>query len=151
MDTRTLITKLEAALEQQLLVGGGQPEVEAAAAALLGLLGPALREGAMELAEQAAAEVAGQLPGHEIEIVVVDGDPEFRVRSTGGEDTVVITGEPFDARITLRLPPQLKSLIEDSADAKGESVNSWLVRSLSSATSKGSKKSSRTVAGRIQT
>jgi len=151
MDARILTTKLEAAVERQLLVAGGQPELESAAEALLGVLEPALREAALELASQAAAEVAAQLPDHDIDVVVVEGDPELRVRNEGGETTTVGAGEPLDARITLRLTPQLKNLIEDFAGEKGESVNSWLVRSLSGATSRPQRRSGRKVSGRIQT
>jgi hypothetical protein len=132
-------------------MAGEQPEVDSAVEMLLGVLEPALREAALELASQVATEVAGQLPGHEIDVVVVDGDPELRVRSEG-EDTITIgAGEPLDARITLRLPPQLKELIESSADDKGESVNSWLVRALSGVTTNPSRRSGRQVSGRIQT
>lgn len=151
MDARILTTKLEAAIQRQLLLAGGNPEVETAAEALLGVLEPALREAALTIAEQAAAEVAGQLPGHRIEVVVVDGDPELRVRTEGDESVSFTTGESFDARITLRLPPQLKEMIETSAEDRGESVNSWLVRSLSGVTAKGSHKVGRKVSGRIQT
>lgn len=151
MDARILMTKLEAAVERQLLVAGGQPELESAAAALLGVLEPALREAALDLAAQAAAEVAGQLPGHQIDVVVVDGDPELRVRTQGETVITIGAGEPLDARITLRLPPQLKELIETSADEKGESVNSWLVRSLSGVATNSARRAGRKVSGRIQT
>ena len=40
------------------------------------------------------------------------------------------TDEDFDARITLRLPPSLKDLIEDAAGMTGESVNAWVVEAL---------------------
>ena len=151
MDARILTTKLEAAIERQLLVAGGQPELESAAEALLGVLEPALREAALELAGQAAAEVAAQLPGYDIDVVVVEGDPELQVRSEDGDPATVGAGEPLDARITLRLPPQLKDLIEDSAGKKGESVNSWLVRALSGVTVRSSRRPGRKVSGRIQT
>lgn len=151
MDARILTTKLEAAVERQLLVAGGQPELESAAEALLGALEPALREAALELASQAAAEVAAQLPDHDIDVVVVEGDPELRVRNEDGQTATVGAGEPLDARITLRLTPQLKNMIEDFAGEKGESVNSWLVRSLSGSTSRPQRRSGRKVSGRIQT
>jgi predicted HicB family RNase H-like nuclease len=151
MDARILTTKLEAAVERQLLMAGGQPEIEAAAAALLGVLEPALREAALELAGQAAAEVAAQLPGHQVDVVVVDGEPELRVRSEGDESAATGSSEPLDARITLRLPPQLKELIESSALERGESVNSWLVRSLSGVTIRASRGPGLKISGRIQT
>ena len=89
MDTRILTAKLEAAMERQLEVAGEQPEVTAAAEALLAVLDPALREAALDLAAQAAAEVAGQLPDHAIDVVVVDGDPELRVRSEAAEPITI--------------------------------------------------------------
>ena len=151
MDTGALTTRLEAALERQLLMAGGQPEVEAAAAALSAVLEPALRDACLQLAGQAAAEVAAQLPGHEVDVVVVDGDPELRVRPTGEEEITVGAGEAFDARITLRLPPQLKDLIEASADERGESVNAWLVRSLSGTAKGRARRGGGRVSGRIET
>ncbi len=151
MDARILATKLEAAVERQVLMAGGQSEIESAAAALLAVLEPTLREAAFELAGQAAAEVAAQLPGYQIDVVIVEGEPELRVHGEGEESAAVGSGEPLDARITLRLPPQLKELIEHSAGERGESVNSWLVRSLSGVTIQSSRRSGRKVSGRIQT
>jgi predicted HicB family RNase H-like nuclease len=58
-----------------------------------------------------------------------NGDPELRV-----VDAPAAAAEPsdedFDARITLRLPPSLKRIIEDSATIDGESVNAWVVDAL---------------------
>ena len=39
--------------------------------------------------------------------------------------------EDLDARITLRVPPSLKGLIEDAAETAGASVNSWVLDALS--------------------
>ena len=39
-------------------------------------------------------------------------------------------GEDFVSRITLRLPPSLKELVESAADRAGESVNAWVVDAL---------------------
>ncbi len=44
--------------------------------------------------------------------------------------------EELDARITLRVPPSLKSLIEDAAETAGASVNSWVLDALSRRTRK---------------
>ena len=41
------------------------------------------------------------------------------------------TDEGATARITLRLPEQLKTRIEDAAGREGFSVNAWLVRAVS--------------------
>jgi hypothetical protein len=125
------MTKVEAAVEQQILVAGGDPQIEAAARLVLAALEPATRQLAMDLAEQAAAEVAAQLPAHEIDVVVSDGEPTLRVRTVEEE---VSLGESMDARITLRLPPNLKELIESAADQRGESLNTWMVKTLKSTT-----------------
>ena len=39
--------------------------------------------------------------------------------------------EDLDARITLRVPPSLKSLVEDAAETAGASVNTWVLDALS--------------------
>jgi hypothetical protein len=149
MDTSTMITRLEAAVEQQLLLAGSGPEVEAAGTAILAALAPAVRQMAFDLAEQAAAEVAAYLPGHEVVVVLDDGEPALRIRSLGDEAS--LPGEGFDARITLRLPPNLKELIEEAAGSAGESVNTWLVKNLSARTAAPRGRTGRVMRGTIRT
>lgn len=149
MDTSMATTRLEGAIQQQVIVAGGDADVEAAARAILAALEPAVRQLAFDLAEQAAAEVAAQLPGHHIDVVLASGEPTLRVRSAD-PDTAAPAGESLDARITLRLPPTLKELVEAAADAKGESVNSWLVRTVSSSAGEGRRRTRR-VTGTIET
>jgi hypothetical protein len=84
----------------------------------------------MDLAEQAACEVRAQLPDRTVDLVLADGDPALRI----AEATVSAessSSEELDARITLRVPPSLKSLIEDAAETAGASVNSWVLDALS--------------------
>ena len=107
--------QLDGTVEQQVLVAGGDPEVEAAARALLTALDPAIRQLAYDLAEQAAAEVTAQLPSHEVDVVLTDGEPTLRVRPVEGGEAAS-AGESLDARITLRLPPTLKELVESAAE-----------------------------------
>ena len=149
MDTSIAMTRLETAVEQQVLVSGGDSEFEAMATTLLASLEPVIRQIALDLAEQAAVEVAAQLPGHEIDVVMSEGEPSLRVRSAEGGDEV--GGESLDARITLRLPPTLKEKVEVAADEVGESVNSWLVRTLASQASGRARRSSRRITGTIET
>jgi hypothetical protein len=91
-------------------------------------LRPALREAALELANQAAEEVRAQLGGHRVDLTLVDGEPSIRV--TSDEATLTAPEEDFDARITLRLPPSIKEIIEQAASEAGDSVNSWVVKAL---------------------
>lgn len=130
MDTTTPMTKLEAAVERQLLLAGADEAVSAAGEVILGALAPALRELALDLCQQAAAEVSAQLPDREVETVLRDGQPTLVVRdaASGHEPTL----DDLEARLTLRLPENLKKLVEEEASAAGDSINSWVIRTLSS-------------------
>lgn len=149
MDTGIAMTRLQAAVEQQVLISGGDGEMEAMAAALLSTLGPVMHQIAFDLAEQAAAEVSAQLSSHDIDVVLSEGEPSLRVRSPS--ESADIGSESLDARITLRLPPTLKDRVEVAADELGESVNSWLVRTLSVHSTERGRRSSRRVIGTIET
>jgi hypothetical protein len=84
----------------------------------------------MELAEQVAYEVRAQLPDRIVDVVLTDGDPTLRI--TEAPATADPTAnEDLDARITLRIPPSLKTLIEDAAETAGASVNGWVLDALS--------------------
>lgn len=135
MDSKAALTRFEAAVTNQMALAGGDPAVEAAARALRDALRPAARQLALELIEQAAAEVDAQLPYHRVEVVLRGGEPALEVRS-GGEEERRPAGEEYEARITLRLPPSLKSAIEEAARTAGESVNSYLVSDLSRSTAR---------------
>ena len=68
----------------------------------------------------------------------MDGDPVLRVGSaTDSGETV--GDEDFDARLTLRLPPTLKGLVEQAAGEHGDSVNTWVVRTLNTGIRRSSK------------
>ncbi len=81
----------------------------------------ALNEASLEIGSQIpSARVEIRLAGADVELVLVDEEPEG---STGGD-------EELSARITLRLPESLKSKIEQAAGRDGLSVNTWIVQSL---------------------
>lgn len=129
MDTDSAVARLEAAVSAQV-AATGDPALEAAARSLLAALAPAVRQLALDLAEQAAVEVAAQLPGHEVDVVVRAGEPALAVREPSQRPAPPEGG--YEARITLRLPPTLKRLVEESAGSAGDSVNTWVVKALSS-------------------
>lgn len=131
MNVTGAVAVLEQVVGQQVVIGGGDPNVEAAARAILGAIEPALTQIALDLAQQAAHEVDAQLNDHEVEVVLVDGEPSLRVRSLEGEGPDVGTGD-YEARLTLRLPEVLKELVEENAGRSGDSVNTWVVKALSS-------------------
>ncbi len=148
MDTQTALARFEAAVATQVAASGGDPTLEAAAQALLGALGPAARQLALELAEQAATEVAAQLPDHEVDVVLRDGEPALAVREP--QAAPAAHDEDYEARITLRLPPSLKTVVEESAGTTGDSVNTWVVKALSSMAGRPARRG-RQLRGTVQT
>lgn len=133
-----VFTALEAAVSTQLAVAGGDSTMEAAASQLLAALEPALRQVGLELAQQAAEEVGAQLGDRTVDVVIVEGEPQLRVGQAPDVDPAALD-EEFDARITLRLPPSLKGIVESAADETGDSVNAWVVKTLTSGARKSTK------------
>jgi hypothetical protein len=131
MHVEPIITELRVALVGHASLAAGDPSIESAAAHLVGALEPAFRQAVLALAEQAAAEVGAQLTDRSVDVVLVDGDPTLRLSDATAAASSTPFDEEFDARITLRLPPTLKRLIEDSASVDGDSVNAWVVDALS--------------------
>jgi hypothetical protein len=129
-----VISEVEAALAAQLQLGGGDPAVEAAGEALRVALGPALRQGAMDLAGQAVAEVSAQLPDLVVELVITDGEPNVVVRQV--EAATSYNTDGLEARMTVRLPKALKEQLEAAAGSAGDSINAYVVKSLSSPSAK---------------
>ncbi len=131
MDVTSALAQVEAAVAQQLALAGHDPAVEAAAEALLAALRPSLRQLATGLAEQAAAEVRAQLPTHQVDVVLSDGEPALSIRPSDDAAARLIADD-LEARLTLRLPGALKGLLEEAASESGDSVNSFVVKTLAS-------------------
>jgi hypothetical protein len=130
MQVRPVINTLQATLVSQAALAANDPAIEAAVNQLVDALAPALQAAALELAEQAAVEVRAQLPEQTVDVVLTDGDPTLRISDAPAAGDRRGSNEELDARITLRLPPTLKQLIEDAAQNTGDSVNSWVVDAL---------------------
>ncbi len=131
VDVTSALAQLEAAVSQQIALAGHDPAIESAAEALLGSLSPLLRQLATGLAEQAAAEVRAQLPGHQVDVVLQDGEPSLSVRPSDDAPPRLVTDD-LEARLTLRLPGALKGLLEEAASESGDSINSYVVKALAS-------------------
>ena len=129
MQVQSIINAVQAALASQGSLAGGDVAVEEAIDHLTAALAPAIRQAAMDLAEQAACEVRAQLPDRTVDLILSDGDPSLRIAESAAT-VEPNSAEELDARITLRVPPSLKSLIEDAADTAGASVNSWVLDAL---------------------
>ncbi len=149
MDIDSVVQQVRRISEGQLRIAGDDPAVAAAAEAVLTALEPALRQAASTLAEQAAEEVSAQLSDHKVDVVLSDGQPTLVVRRTEGSMTV--NTEDLGARMTVRLPEDLKDDLELAASELGDSVNTFVVKALAGS-ARALKRSSRsTFEGTIET
>ena len=144
-------------LHEQLAVAAsaGGEEMLALAQRLTAALDSAVRLTLLDALSSAAAEITSELVPGSVELRLRGSEPEFVVRlppaETPGEPTddheppggwapsaaTAATGEGGTARINLRLPDQLKSQVEQSADREGLSINAWLVRAVAAAVDRG--------------
>jgi len=106
VQVQPIVNAVQAALAAQGSLAGGDVAVEEAIDHLSSALAPAIRQAAMELAEQAACEVRAQLPDRTVDLVLSDGDPSRRI-ADAAVPTEPTSTEELDARITLRVPPSL--------------------------------------------
>lgn len=126
------LISLENAVNTQIRLGGeGLAEV---AEQLLEALRPAVRQTLMEVVEGTAREISSQLVGQEVDVRVRDGEPELVVTELTTGASIPDETDTIGARLTLRLPESLKSLVEDAAESTGDSINSWVVSALRSKT-----------------
>jgi molybdopterin-guanine dinucleotide biosynthesis protein len=132
MDIEATIREIEGAVEAQLRLTGDDPVVAEAAEGLMAALEPAVRQAVARLAEQAAAEVSAQLPDHSVDVVIVEGEPSLVVRTVS--ETVTVSTDDLEARLTVRLPTELKQHLELAAGELGDSVNTYVVKTLTTKT-----------------
>ncbi len=130
MDPNIVTVEIEKALSAQMRLSGEDSAVADAAEAILIGLEPAIERAVMRLAEQAAGEVDAQLPASTVGVELHEGVPVLAVRDA--ETSVTIDTDDLEARITLRLSENLKGMLEDAANDSGDSMNTFVVRTLTS-------------------
>ncbi len=130
MDANIVTTEIERALDAQLRLAGEESVVADAAAAILIALEPAVERAVMRLAEQAAGEAEAQLPGRTVGVELREGVPVLVIREV--ESSAGIDTNDLEARITLRLSEKLKGALEDAAGESGDSMNAFVVKTLTS-------------------
>lgn len=132
MDVTTIIDEVEEALRTQIGLVADNEAVAAAGDAIIAALQPALERAAYHLAEQAAEEVDAQLPGRSVSVRLQEGSPILTVEED--DDPITVDTDSLEARLTLRLSDKLKAVIEEVASESGDSVNSYVVKTLTSKT-----------------
>jgi hypothetical protein len=132
------------ALEAELasLAAIGDEESQQAASRLSGALRSAAGLRFLDVLSEAALELSAQLPSGHVEVRLAGQEPSL-VYVEAPEVAATPSGEEgLAARITLRLPEQLKASVEAAAAREGVSVNAWLVRALSRSVSSPSRRQS---------
>jgi hypothetical protein len=142
MDTSTYVDGLLSDLASIAAVGEG-PVTEAAERLAEALRGPAALR-LLDLLAEAAVEVSAQLPSGHVEIRLAGAQPSFvYVDEEQGPPPAGMSAtadpEGMNARISLRLPGGLKESIERAASAEHVSANTWIVRELGRAASRGTR------------
>jgi hypothetical protein len=118
------------ALQQDLanVAGIGDEAVAEAARRISTALESSLRLRLMDALGEAAAELTNQLPDGHVEVRVTGGEPELVYVPEPGAPPPGL--EDLSARITLRLPETLKSIVDTAAQEAGVSANTWLLQQI---------------------
>lgn len=138
MELTPYVESLRRELTTAAEVGG--EEARALADRLLPSLDAAVRLTLLEALSSATEEISAELAPGSVDVRLRGGNAGFVVTApapaggapaAAGGDVRLPVAEGDDAtmvRINLRLPSNLKALIEDAAAAAGLSVNAWIVR-----------------------
>ena len=130
MDLRPYLEALRSDVEATAALGG--PELKEAALLVLGALESSLQLRVLELLNEAALDLSGQIGTGHVEVRVAGRDVQLVFTSDPGEASTP-SDDDLSARISLRLPERLKERAEAAAAREGISVNAWLVRIIASA------------------
>jgi HicB-like protein involved in pilus formation len=102
----------------------------------------------LDALSEAALELNDKLPAGHVEVRLTGQDPELVYVGDEPEAPAAAADEAYTARITLRLPENLKGEVEKAAAREGVSVNTYIVRALSrSSTSAPSQQSGNRLTG----
>jgi predicted HicB family RNase H-like nuclease len=118
--------EIETAVDNQVRIGA--PELAEVATELMTALRPSFEKAMLNVIQEAAAEISAQLVGQSVEVRLSEGEPSLLI--TDERKSQAIDPDELEARVTLRLPTSLKSLIEESASSSGDSINGWVVDAL---------------------
>jgi HicB family len=146
METAKFVEKLERDLASVAALGG-DAVADAAERLIQALRGSAGLQ-LMETLGEAALEISAQLPEGHVEVRLVGPDPQLvYVPAETAEEPAVAADDGLTARITLRLPENLKRELEAAAAREGLSLNAWLVRALSRSTAPPPRRTSKRLTG----
>lgn len=136
MDLTPYIEGLQRDLAAAAAPGG--PEITRAADMLTGSLEASARLCLLEALSEAAAEITTKLRTATVDVRLRGREADLTVTEVATAPEPAPAAAPVDAsgelaRLTLRMPEQLKEQAERAAAAEGISVNAWLVRAVAAA------------------
>jgi hypothetical protein len=159
MELTQYVENLRRELTTAAEVGG--EDARALAGRLLPPLDAAVRLTLLEALSAAAEEISAELAPGSVDIRLRGGTAVFVVTPppvAAADDTEAGPGEVLlpvaegdddtMLRINLRLPANLKALIEDAAAGGGLSVNAWIVRAAAAGLANEGRRATRPAAGR---
>jgi HicB family len=111
----------------------GDDATSAAAERLIASLQASVGLRLLEALSEAALELSGQLPSGHVEVRLAGQDPQLVYVEDAPEPVPAGAEETTLARISLRLPEDLKVRVEVAASTDGLSVNAWLVQAIARA------------------
>jgi hypothetical protein len=123
----------------------GSDDLKQAAERLAYALDPSARLALMEAISHAAAEITAELPEGSVDVRLVGRELDFVVEVAPRSEIPAPPPPPAPpaapeeddgdlARITLRIPEAVKARAEEKAAAAGQSLNTWMVGLVRSAT-----------------
>ena len=121
------VTNLQADLAKLGELGGS--ELSSTSSRLADALEPAIRGRLLEAVNQILAEANQTNTTLHLELRLAGDELSFVRNEPNVESPEAI--QDLNARFALRLPEELKALIDDHANRAGASTNSWIVRALS--------------------
>lgn len=156
MELAPYIERLRDDLADSAAAGG--PEMAEAAQRFALALDPSMRMALIEALSDAAAEITSELHDASVEVRLKGREPQFVVNQFGAGPTPPAPPMPLTpptppippeapdpdlgdetdgsvARVTVRIPESLKGRAEDLAAGSSQSLNSWIVQAIRSATS----------------
>lgn len=128
----------------------GDEEIRSAAERLAQALGPSSRMVMLEALSDASAEITSELEAATVEVRLKGREPEFVVREVYADPIVPPAPPPppappspptpeeggdtdVVARVTVRIPEWLKTRAEERASEQAQSLNTWIVNAIRSA------------------
>jgi len=136
MDLTPYIEGLQRDLAANAAAGG--PDVIRAAELLTNSMDASARLCLLEALSEAAAEITSRLASATVDVRLRGREADLTVTEAATDVSEPVPPMPAPetgelARITLRLPEQLKEQAERAAAMEGISVNAWLVRAVAAA------------------